>query len=48
MILDISLSADIMEKFNTHLKSTDSKLDIAFSALVLQVRVIIITRGSDS
>ncbi|XP_065896502.1 cullin-2-like isoform X2 [Dysidea avara] len=36
MILDISLSADIMEKFNTHLKSTDSKLDIAFSALVLQ------------
>ena len=46
MILDISLSADNMEKFNTHLKSTDSKLGIAFSALVLQVRVIIIIRSS--
>jgi len=48
MILDISLSADNMEKFNTHLKSTDSKLGMAFSVLVLQVRVIIISRSSYS
>ena len=38
MLLDINLSADIMDKFAAYLKSTDSKLDVSFSALVLQVQ----------
>ena len=40
MLLDISLSANVMDKFATYLKSTDSKLDVSFSALVLQVQYI--------
>lgn len=39
MLLDINLSADVMEKFAGYLKSTDSKLDVSFSALVLQVQL---------
>ena len=41
MLLDINLSADVMDKFGAHLKSTDSKLDVSFSALVLQVSIVI-------
>ena len=38
MLMDINLSADVMDKFATYLKSTDSKLDVSFSTLVLQVQ----------
>lgn len=42
MLMDINLSTDVMDKFGAFLKSTDSKLDVSFSVLVLQVIIIIV------